>query len=196
MDRTGVALIERAAERVKAGRLVMTLGVWVAVIGTAAGAFVRVPVPGSPVPVTLQTYFVLIAGALLGWKLGSLSQFIYVVLGGIGLPLFAGGATGGLYLFGPTGGYLLGFFIAALLIGRVMSVESPSTLRAALAMTAGSLVIYLFGAAHLAFGWGLGVERAILGGVLPFLAGDAVKIVAAVGTWRACRYLLDRTKAL
>ncbi len=151
---------------------------------TALGAFVRIPLPFTPVPITLQTFFVLLAGALLGKRLGTLSQLGYVFLGSLGLPIFAG-ATGGLIpLFGPTGGYLLGFILAAYIIGKVLSIREKASFGwVVLAMAIGSLIIYLLGAIQLALFAHLGVRKALFLGVVPFIPGDALKLFAAASLY-------------
>ena len=90
--------------------------------GTAAGAYLIIPLP--PVPITLQTLFVWgLAGALLGARLGALSQLVYLLIGIIGLPVFAGGKAGLGVLFGPTGGYLIGFVAGAWVIGTLVNLK-------------------------------------------------------------------------
>ena len=160
---------------------------------TALGAFVRIPLPFTPVPITLQTFFVLLAGALLGKRLGTLSQLGYVFLGGLGLPIFAG-ATGGLILlFGPTGGYLLGFILAAYVIGKVLSVKEKANFGwVVLAMAIGSLIIYFLGAIQLALFAHLGVKKALLLGVVPFLPGDILKLFAAASLYCKLRNRVGR----
>ena len=86
---------------------------------TAAGAYIQIPIPFSPVPVTLQVFFVLLAGSMLKSKWGSLSMVVYTLLGVAGLPVFAGGSSGMGVLLGPTGGYIFGFILAAYLIGKL-----------------------------------------------------------------------------
>ena len=100
-------------------RVCAVIGVGGFILSTALGAYARIYLPFTPVPITLQTFFVLLSGAVLGKKLGGISQAGYVILGGIGLPLFAG--MGGIeYLFGPTGGYLIGFIVASWVIGKML----------------------------------------------------------------------------
>jgi biotin transport system substrate-specific component len=94
------------------------IGVFTFTIFTSLGAFVRIPLPFTPVPITLQTFFVLLSGAFLGGGLGPLSQLSYIFLGAVGLPVFCGAGSGLFYLLGPTGGYLLGFILASLFTGR------------------------------------------------------------------------------
>ena len=146
--------------------------------GTAAGAYIIIPLP--PVPITLQTLFTCLAGALLGARLGALSQVIYLLIGIMGLPVFAGGKAGLGVLFGPTGGYLLGFVAAAWVIGILMNLKkTPGFVWTAAALVAGTAVIYVLGVAQLSLVAKISVNKAISVGVLPFLIGDVVKILAA-----------------
>jgi biotin transport system substrate-specific component len=137
---------------------------------TAAGAQLAVRLPISPVPITAQTLFVLLSGALLGRKLGAGSQLLYGAVA-----LCCPGALAGPIHF--TAGYVLGFVAAAYLVGLLVG-ESRSFGRAAGAMAVGSAVVYLLGAAWLAGATGDPVG-AVIRGVLPFLPGDALKVVAA-----------------
>jgi biotin transport system substrate-specific component len=182
------------AEVVRDRRAIAAIGIASAALCTALGAYVCVPLPGTPVPMTLQTFFVLLSGVMLGRRLGTLSQLVYFVLGSAGLPLFARGGAGVATLLGPTGGYLFGFVAAAWLTGWVVSrSENASVLRGVMAMFIGMAVIYLFGATHLAVVWRLGVRGALVQGVVPFLPGDAVKAAAACAIWRGSR---DRVKTI
>lgn len=145
---------------------------------TAAGAYIMIPLP--PVPITLQTLFPGLAGALLGARLGGLSQIIYLLIGIIGLPVFAGGKAGLGVLFGPTGGYLIGFVFGALVVGGVMQARrAPGTLWIVLSLVAGTVVIYGFGVGQLCLVAKISWVKAISVGVLPFLPGDALKVAAA-----------------
>jgi biotin transport system substrate-specific component len=145
---------------------------------TAAGAYIIVPIP--PVPITLQTLFLYLAGALLGGRLALLSQVVYLLLGIIGLPVFAGGKAGLGILFGPTGGYLIGFLPAAYLIGKwnemLRKASFPSVLSS---MIAGTIPVYLLGVLQLSFVAKLDLVKAVSVGMLPFLIGDGIKIVVA-----------------
>ena len=160
------------------------LGVSVFIGLTAAGAFVRIYLPFTPVPVTLQTFFVLLAGAVLGRKLGSLSQFSYVALGALGLPIFSGALGGISRLAGPTGGYLVGFIVAAWIVGMMLKGRASSFLKIVLAMTAGNFVIYLFGVLWLSFIIHIGIWKALLLGAFPFILGDAIKLLAAASLYQ------------
>ncbi|MGQ9832349.1 MAG: biotin transporter BioY [Candidatus Villigracilaceae bacterium] len=148
---------------------------------TALLAQARLPLPFTPVPLTGQTFAVLLTGAALGSRRGLISMTLYLLLGGLGLPFFAGGQGGWAYLTGPTLGYLIGFVAAAWGVGRLAERGLERRLRTAwLPFLAGTLIIYICGAGWLALS--LGVRRALLLGVLPFLAGDLLKIALAALT--------------
>lgn len=146
---------------------------------TALGAFIRIPLLFSPVPVTLQTFFVLLSGAILGKKMGLLSQSGYIALGGIGLPVFSAGAFGFVYLLGPTGGYILGFLISAWLVGCMIQRLNKTFINAVLIMATGSIIILCLGTIWLSAISGYSVKKALLIGMLPFIPGDAVKVIVA-----------------
>lgn len=170
-------------------RVVAAVGVGAMVVCLSlAGAYARVYGPWSPVPITLQTFFVLAAGAGLGGALGAVSVSGYVALGAAGLPVFAGEWGG------ASTGYLVGFIAASALVGAICRrTPRPGTLRMAAAMLAGTAVIYLLGATYLAHHLGLGPRAAIAQGVAPFLVGDAVKFAAALAF---CRSYRDRLRTL
>lgn len=145
---------------------------------TAVGGLIAVPLPFTPVPITLQTFFTFLAGALLGKYLGALSQLIYLLLGVVGLPVFAKGSSGIGVLLGPSGGYLVGFIPAAFLVGYLLERrEKPPLGLIFLAMVVGLLAIYLPGVGWLMWVAKLNLVKGLLLGVLPFLPGDGVKIV-------------------
>lgn len=179
-----------AAESRTSTRALRVLAVLLFAALTALGARMAVPVPGTAVPVTLQTLFVLLAGALLGPSLGAASQVAYLAAGIAGLPVFAAGA-GAAYLFGPTGGYLLAFPAAAAAAGWIAG-RGPSSGTGAYAwlvpgLFLASLIVFAGGAAQLAALTG-DAERALRLGVVPFLAGDVVKVLlAAIVTARIRR---------
>lgn len=159
--------------------LARVLGVVFSVALIALGAHVRFYLPGNPVPVTLQTFFVLLAGALLGWRAGMAAVGLYIGLGMAGWPLFAGaGAAGVGYLLGPTGGYLVGFMAAAGLVG-VLARRVRSVWGLGASFLAASCLILLLGTAYLAICLQVGWVRAFALGFLPFVYGDVVKAAAA-----------------
>lgn len=145
---------------------------------TAVGAYIMIPLP--PVPITMQTFFVSLAGALLGGYLGAMSQVVYILLGVIGLPVFAGGKAGAGVLLGPTGGYLIGFVVGAYVIGRMVSLKKHAGfLWLLLAMLVGHIFIYVVGIAQLMVVAKLDLAKAIAMGLLPTIPGGILKIVAA-----------------
>jgi biotin transport system substrate-specific component len=161
---------------------------------TGAAAQVALPVPGSPVPITGQTFAVLLAGAALGPARGAASILLYVVAGGFGVPWFAGGASG---LGSATLGYLLGFVLAAALVGRLaVAGADRRPWRTIGMMTAGNALIYLVGVPWLAVVMGLDLPRALAVGVVPYLIGDVLKAVLAAGllpgAWRLLQGLPTR----
>ncbi|HSJ07063.1 MAG TPA: biotin transporter BioY [Longimicrobiales bacterium] len=158
------------------------LAVAVFAVLTAAGARLSVWLPGMPVPVSMQTLVVLLSGLLLGPRLGAASQTAYLAAGAAGLPAFAGG-MGIAYLFGPTGGYLLAFPVAAAVAGFVAGAVRNGGPGRVLVLGAACVLatatVYAGGWAQLAALTG-DPGAAYRFGVAPFLAGDAAKIVVAV----------------
>ena len=142
---------------------------------TAIGAYIYIPLPISPVPITLQTFFTLTAGGILGKKYGFFSQLIYILLGVIGLPVFAGGAGGIGILFGPTGGFIFGFIAA----GYISGISKNGFLNKLLYMILAVLSIYILGILGLMFVTKVGLIQAITMGVTPFIIGDLLKIILA-----------------
>lgn len=140
-----------------------------------------IPLPFSPVPITFQVLGVFLAGAILGSKRGFISQLLYVLLGSIGLPIFAGGQAGFSILVGATGGYLIGFVLAAGIVGLVIERKEKNTLiDAAIAMCLGLVVIYILGTIQLSIVTGLPLKKAFIAGSLPYIPFDAIKGVLAV----------------
>jgi biotin transport system substrate-specific component len=139
----------------------------------------KIQIPLYPVPVTMQTLVVLVLGVAYGWRLGVATMALYLVEGAIGLPVFAGGWSEGAgfhNLYGPTAGYLFGFVVAAGVCGRLAERGWDRSLwSAAAAMVIGNLVIYAMGLAWLALQ--IGAADAVKYGLMPFLLGDALKIV-------------------
>lgn len=157
---------------------------------TALGAWLRIPL--QPVPVTLQVFFTILAGAVLGPTLGALSQLIYILLGVIGLPVFAGGTHGLGALWGPTGGYLIGFVAAAYVIGfLVKKFELKSLPGILVSMLAGLFVIYLLGVFQLVLVLKLNFYKALMVGFFPFIAFDLVKAGLAAVVARRLGKLMD-----
>jgi biotin transport system substrate-specific component len=143
-------------------------------------ARVAIPVPGSPVPITGQTFGVLLVGGALGFRRGLIGVALYVLLGVIGLPFFAEGRGGISVIWGATGGYLVGFVIAGALVGRLAELGWDRKIGGALgAMLLGSAVIYAIGLPWLGIVVGMSPAETIAQGLTPFLFGDALKLVLA-----------------
>jgi biotin transport system substrate-specific component len=168
----GVAAPAAAPARVRPGRRL--LGIAVGAVVVAAAAQAAVPVPFSPVPMTLQPLAVLVVGGVLGAAGGVAALVTYLTLGVLGLPVFAGGSSGVIHLLGPTGGYLLAFPVAAGVAGA-LSRPGAGVLRVLLACALGMVVIHLGGVAQLAL---LGGDPALAFrvGFVPFLTGDLLKV--------------------
>lgn len=148
---------------------------------TSVLAYVRIPLPFSPVPITGQTFGVMLAGVLLGPRLGALSMVVYVLMGVAGLPVFSGGTAGIGVLVGPTGGYLWGCIAGAYVTGLVTADRGPlSVAKASSATVLGGIVaVYGIGVLQLAIVSGLSLYEALAAGVVPFLLGDAIKAATA-----------------
>lgn len=169
---------------------VVSVALVVAAAGlTALAAQVRIPLPFTPVPITGQTFAVLLTGAALGWKLGAAGQLLYVAVGALGAPVFTDGSGGVDVISGATGGYLIGFIFAAALVGRLAEGRQDRTFSTMFtAFILGSAVIYVFGVVGLMAATGWPLVEAVEKGVVPFLLGDIIKASAAglllPGAWR------------
>lgn len=148
---------------------------------TVVGTYIKIPI--GPVPIVLANFFVILAGALLGSTWGAASVGVFLFLGLIGLPVFSQG--GGIAaLVGPTGGYLVGYLLAAYVTGLISENGRSRPLLDITALTTGAVVIYLVGVPWLKLSLHLTWTKAIVVGVLPFLIGDALKVIAAVAIVR------------
>jgi biotin transport system substrate-specific component len=159
----------------------------------AAAAQVSIPLPFTPVPITGQTFAVLLTGALLGSRLGAWSLLLYLAEGAAGLPVFALGHSGLVTLLGPTGGYLIAFPAAAFAAGWLAERGwDRRVLTTALAMVMGNVIIYAGGVSWLARFVG-GLAQAMALGMAPFLIGDAIKLVLAAVLLPAGWSIMNRT---
>lgn len=158
--------------------------VWTALMAAliALGSFLSLPL--GPVPFSMQPLFVMLAGFILGWPRGMVAVLLFVAAGVIGLPVFTGGKSGLAVIFGPTGGYILGFVFAAGAIGLLTRGRKPSWLLGLLAGLAGLALLYLFGVLNLMRVLQVGWEKAVIIGFVPFIMQDLLKLVMAVATWR------------
>ena len=150
---------------------------------TVVGAFIRIPIPH--VPLTLQTLMVMFAGLILGSRRGALSQLLYLILGLLGLPIFAQGG-GPAYILQPSFGFLLGFVAGAYVIGRIVEGQKDlSLLRTLLALVLGQVAIYLLGISYLYFNLDFILHKpvslltVVKIGFLAFIPGDILKTVVA-----------------
>jgi len=161
-----------------------------ALVGAAAQ--VAVPLPFTPVPLTLQTFAVLLVAASLGWRRAVPSMALYAVVGLAGVPWFAGGSSG---YPGASFGYVVGFVAAAGIVGRLAARGADRKPVSSLTlMVLGGLAIYAIGVPWLAVSLSIGLGQALSLGVVPFLLGDAFKTLLAGGLLPAVWKLVDRTQ--
>jgi len=159
---------------------------------TGLAAQITVPVPGTPVPVTMQTFAVLLVGASLGAWRGAASLTLYAVAGSLGVPWFANGASG---FGGATFGYILGFIVAAALTGWLAERGDARTPVATLGtMVLGNIVIYFVGVPWLMAYLGVPFGTALKFGFTPFFAGDILKLLLAALVLPGAWWLVDRTR--
>ncbi|MEC3981379.1 biotin transporter BioY [Amycolatopsis sp. H20-H5] len=146
---------------------------------TGLAAQIAIPVPGTPVPMTLQTFAALLVGASLGWRRGGTAMLVYLLVGALGVPWFQHGTSG---LSGASAGYVVGFVFAGALVGALAGRGGDRTpLKTAGTMVLGNVIIYAFGVPWLMAAAGFDFSTAFAKGVTPFLIGDAVKLVVAAG---------------
>lgn len=157
---------------------------------TAVGAYVHIPI--GPVPIALTTLFALLAGLLLGSRWGLTSMGVYVLVGLMGMPVFAGGKGGFAHLFGPTGGYLFGFLLAAWVTGFISERFDGHLFWEIVSVVVGSIAIYSLGIPWLKMVTNMTWPRSLMVGLVPFLVGDAIKASVAIALARAVRPVLDR----
>ncbi len=153
---------------------------------TAVCTFINIPLPFTPIPINLATLAVFLAGGLLGPKYGPLSQIVYILVGAIGLPVFSNYQGGLGVLAGPTGGYLVGYVAAAFLVGQILSRflklddnKRTNIIKIVLACIAGMITYFTLGTIWFMFLTNTGLVAALISCVIPFLIGDALKIIAA-----------------
>lgn len=162
------------------------------VVAFATAIFVAgqiyIPLPFTPVPITLQTFAVYLGAAWLGAGRGVAGPLLFTVVAAAGLPVRSGFEAG---LTGATAGYVLGWMLAAFLIGRVLGGRKLSTGRTVAVMASGSALVYACGLLHLTLLLDVPLQQALWMGVLPFLPGDALKIAAATALYRSRPNLLS-----
>ena len=183
---TSAVISQRALPRTGVMSVVLVVA---AAALTALAAQWRIQLPFTPVPITGQTFAVLLTGAALGWKLGAAGQMLYLAVGALGAPVFTEASGGVEVIQGATGGYLIGFVFAAGLVGWMAEHRQDRTFATMFtAFILGSVVIYVFGVIGLMISTGWSLTEAVERGVVPFLLGDLVKAAAAglllPGAWR------------
>ncbi len=157
------------------------------------GSRISMPLPGNPVPFTLQTLAVLIVGGSLGLRRGAISVGLFVVLGIVGLPVFAESRGGLQVILGTSGGYLVGFIAAGALVGRLAELGWDRHIGGSVGMNLlGTAMIYLVGVPWLAVAGGLSAADAVRFGLVPFLAADVVKLLVAAGAFPAAWWVVGR----
>ncbi|MGZ3524928.1 MAG: biotin transporter BioY [Thermodesulfobacteriota bacterium] len=157
---------------------------------TAVGAYIYVPI--GPVPIILSTLFAILSGLLLGSRWGSASMALYLLVGAIGLPVFAGGKGGFAHFLGPTGGYLFGYLVASWIAGFISERSQGRMILDIFAVITGSLTLYALGVPWLKMVTQMSWTKALMVGVLPFLIGDAIKASVVLVLARAIRPILKR----
>lgn len=146
---------------------------------TFLSAQLRIYLPFTPVPITFQTFVVLTSSAIFNWKIATMSQILYLLMGLIGIPVFANKLTGLTALLHPSSGYIIGFVISSFIISNIFKKLKPSkSYLIFLLLLLGNLIIYFFGLIRLSITFG--IKKSLLIGVLPFLYGDLIKIILAV----------------
>lgn len=140
---------------------------------------ISVPLPFTPIPISLTNLVIYLACCVLGCKKGTISFIIYLFIGAIGLPVFSGFSGGLSKLAGPTGGYLIGFIFCAVMTGLFVERFEEHIYMYPIGMVLGTIVCYAFGTAWLAMQMHLGFYQALLMGVIPYLLGDGIKIAVS-----------------
>ena len=166
-------------------------------LGTALIALcarIYILVPGNPVPLTGQTFGVLLSAGALGFRRGVAATVLYVLLGAIGLPIYAEGKHGVEILYGATGGYLVGFVLASAIVGRLAELGWDRNILGGIgAMLFGSLAIYAIGVPWLAFvAFGGDLQQGLAKGLLPFVLWDALKLILAAAAFPAAWWFVGR----
>ena len=156
-------------------------------------ARLSIRLPDNPVPITAQTFGVLLVGGALGFRRGMAATALYVLVGIVGVPFFAEGRGGIQVIWGATGGYLVGFIVAGAIVGRLAELGWDRNVAGSIgAMIVGSIVIYLLGVPWLATTTGQPLDQAVLQGVVPFLPFDILKLLAAAAVFPAAWWVVGR----
>lgn len=154
------------------------------------------PIPISPTPISLGTLAIYFVMTVLGLKLGTISVVVYILLGLVGLPVFTGFIGGPGKLFGPTGGYIIGYIFMALISGYFIDKWNNKLLPSLLGMILSTMALYLFGSLWLAYQASYTLPHALMIGAVPYIPGDLVKLALAVSLGRQVRKRLPRAFTL
>lgn len=155
------------------------------------GGYISIPIPVGPVPIVLADFFVMITGLFLGLKYGLISTALYLALGALGMPVFAGGSAGLAVLVGPTGGFLFGYLHVVASIGFITGKRKPSIVTNLIALVVGNILLYAIGVPWLKFQMNISWAAALAAGLIPFIIGIVIKITVASALGRV---LLPRFK--
>ena len=155
-----------------------------------------VPLPISPVPISFTNLAIYFSVMLLGWKRGTISYLIYLLIGLVGVPVFSAFTSGPAKLLGPTGGYLIGFILMAAISGFFVEKFEGKRGMYFLGMLLGTVITYAFGTAWLAYEAGLSFTAALAMGVLPYIPGDVVKMLLATFIGASMRVRLKKTNLI
>lgn len=170
---------------------VSLVGVMTAIICVLAPF--ALPIPVSPVPISLGTLVIYFVLTVLGLKLGTISVVVYILLGLAGLPVFAGFTGGAGKLLGPSGGYILGYIFMALICGFFIDKLGDNIFLCFLGFLLGTAVLYLFGSLWLVYQTSVTLSQAVLSYVIPYIPGDLIKLILAMTLGRQVRKRLERS---
>ncbi|MDD7408956.1 MAG: biotin transporter BioY [Anaerovoracaceae bacterium] len=154
------------------------------------------PLPISPVPISLTNLAIYFTVMLIGWKRGTVAYIVYLLIGLVGVPVFSAFTGGPGKLLGPTGGYLIGFIFMTIIAGLFVEKFEGKYVMYFVGMILGTIVTYIFGTAWLAFQAHMGFKAALFAGVIPFIPGDLAKMVIAVFVGGAIRKRLQKARIL
>lgn len=146
---------------------------------TCVLAPISIPLPFTLIPISLTNLVIYFSVGILGWKLATVSYFVYLLIGFCGLPVFSSFTGGASKLFGPTGGYLFGFIFLAMVTGIIMEKGKLKFIPTFVGMITGTAILYIFGTVWLGFQTGMSFYEALWAGVIPFIPGDLVKMIIA-----------------
>jgi len=157
---------------------------------------ISLPLPVSPVPISLGTLAIYFAIYVLGMKQGTISCCVYLLIGLVGVPVFTGFTGGPAKLLGPTGGYMIGYIFMALIGGWFIDKWNGEIVYSFVGLLLATIVLYAFGTVWLAYQAGMGFGAALMAGVIPFIPGDLAKMIIAVLVGVQVRSRLKKAKLL